>query len=209
MEKREEQSIVNQKIEEAIDNLAKSMHILAFKVKNKSLERLASYTESSDTAVVDLSVSKEIEKKFLEKFPVKKFPVLISFGKNIYDDEDLLANLERREEAEAALLKAKVDEMVRGEKTAVFIFIKGTPEHPECKFTRQLIQQLDDMALINGRHYNYFNIFTDPKLRKEMKKINKWPTFPQIYIKGTFMGGLDIFKTIIKNGIFNELIKED
>lgn len=71
---------------------------------------------------------------------------------------------------------------------SVMIFIKGTPTQPRCKFTRAFID------LLNGLNakYGYFDILSDMEVRECLKSFSNWPTYPQLYIKGKLVGGLDI-----------------
>ncbi|KCV71475.1 hypothetical protein H696_02421 [Fonticula alba] len=70
------------------------------------------------------------------------------------------------------------------------IFIKGTPEKPRCGFTRQLLQILHD----NNVSFASFDILEDNEVREGLKKFSDWPTYPQVYVKGELLGGLDILK---------------
>lgn len=89
-----------------------------------------------------------------------------------------------------------------------FIFIKGTPDRPECGFTRQLIDLLKGLDLVNGRDYQYFNIFSDEDVRQTLKQINDWPTFPMIYLKKEFIGGLDVIKEMIEDKSIKKYINK-
>ena len=64
------------------------------------------------------------------------------------------------------------------------IFIKGSPNAPECGFSRKLVGVLAkyEGSVITG--YGHFNILTDPEVREGLKKFSKWPTYPQLYVKG-------------------------
>lgn len=72
------------------------------------------------------------------------------------------------------------------------VFMKGTPQEPECGFSSQLI---DIMSQYNYE-YGFFNIFTDEEVRQGLKEYSKWPTYPQVYVKGSLIGGLDIIKEL-------------
>lgn len=80
----------------------------------------------------------------------------------------------------------------------VMVFMKGTPENPECGFTRTLVNILES----NNIKYKSFNILRDQVVREELKKYSNWPTYPQIYKDGSLIGGLDIIKELNNN---NEL----
>lgn len=70
------------------------------------------------------------------------------------------------------------------------VFIKGTPMAPRCGFTRQLIALLEERRI----NYDYFDILEDERVRQGLKIYSDWPTYPQIYMDGELIGGLDIFK---------------
>ncbi|KAF8322617.1 glutaredoxin [Clavulina sp. PMI_390] len=80
------------------------------------------------------------------------------------------------------------------------LFMKGTPDAPECGFSRQFV------ALLRERNvaFSYFNIYTDESVRQGLKVVNKWPTFPQFIVNGEFIGGLDVIKELIANDEFEE-----
>ena len=83
----------------------------------------------------------------------------------------------------------------------LMIFIKGTPEQPQCGFTRQLLAILDGMNL----KYSYFNIFSDQLVREKLKLYSNWKTYPQVYVNGEFVGGLDVVKELMEEGEFSEM----
>jgi len=70
------------------------------------------------------------------------------------------------------------------------LFMKGTPSAPQCGFSRQLVSLLRE----NNVRYGFFNILADDEVRQGLKDFSDWPTFPQLYLKGELVGGLDIVK---------------
>ncbi|RFU81858.1 monothiol glutaredoxin-4 [Trichoderma arundinaceum] len=72
----------------------------------------------------------------------------------------------------------------------VMLFMKGTPSSPQCGFSRQLVGILRD----NSVKYGFFNILADDDVRQGLKEYAEWPTFPQLWIDGELVGGLDIVK---------------
>lgn len=84
------------------------------------------------------------------------------------------------------------------------VFIKGTPDEPECGFSRSIIQIL--------REYDYpfgfFNIFSDEEVRQGLKEYTKWQTYPQLYVKGKFIGGVDIVRELHEEGELEEEFKK-
>lgn len=86
------------------------------------------------------------------------------------------------------------------EKNPVVLYMKGTPDFPQCGFSNQAVQVLAACQA----HYTAVNIFEDPELRDALKEYSNWPTYPQLYIKGELVGGCDIMIDLYKKG---ELVK--
>lgn len=72
------------------------------------------------------------------------------------------------------------------------LFMKGSPAAPECGFSNQCVQLL---AKYNAE-YGHFNIFSDQEVREGLKSFSNWPTYPQLYVQGKLIGGLDILKEL-------------
>lgn len=70
----------------------------------------------------------------------------------------------------------------------VMLFMKGTPAAPQCGFSRQLVALLRE----KGVRYGFFNILADDEVRQGLKAFSDWPTYPQLYLDGNLVGGLDI-----------------
>ncbi|KAI7888002.1 thioredoxin-like protein [Mucor mucedo] len=87
----------------------------------------------------------------------------------------------------------------------VMIFIKGTPQQPRCGFSRQLVELLGEEKV----KYSSFNILADEDVRQGLKAYSDWPTYPQVYVNGELMGGLDIIKEMIASGEFKEMLPKD
>ncbi|CAG8759977.1 31578_t:CDS:2, partial [Racocetra persica] len=86
----------------------------------------------------------------------------------------------------------------------VMAFIKGTPSQPRCGFSRKIIEILNDHKVKFGS----FDILTDEEVRQGLKEYSKWPTYPQVYINGELIGGLDVVKEMIDNGEFQSMISD-
>ena len=86
-----------------------------------------------------------------------------------------------------------------------FAFIKGTKEEPKCKFTRRLVNELLGPK---GYEYKTFNILSDEKIRQWIKLYSKWPTFPQLFINGKFVGGIDVVSELIEEDEFDAMVPE-
>lgn len=85
----------------------------------------------------------------------------------------------------------------------LMIFIKGTPQSPRCGFTRQLLDLFSQQGI---EDFDHFDILQDEEVRQGLKAYSEWPTYPQIYLKGELLGGLDILKELAQSGQLIELL---
>lgn len=83
-------------------------------------------------------------------------------------------------------LHKRLGELVKA--APVMLFMKGTPSAPQCGFSRQTVSILRE----KGVRYGFFNILADDEVRQGLKEYSEWPTFPQVYVGGELVGGLDI-----------------
>jgi len=86
----------------------------------------------------------------------------------------------------------------------VMLYMKGTPNFPQCGFSSRVVQILNHM----GVTYNSANVLEDPALREGVKAFSNWPTVPQLYVGGEFIGGCDIVTEMFQSGELQELISE-
>ena len=86
----------------------------------------------------------------------------------------------------------------------VVVFMKGTPEFPMCGFSGQVVQILDHL----GVPYKGVNVLESEELREGIKAYANWPTIPQIYVKGEFVGGCDIVREMFQAGELQSLMEE-
>jgi Grx4 family monothiol glutaredoxin len=87
------------------------------------------------------------------------------------------------------------------ESNPVVLFIKGTPEFPQCGFTRQILEIISG----KGVKFGYYNIIADEELRERLKEYSNWKTYPQVYVNQELIGGLDIVKEMVEMGQFDEV----
>src|ERR1700733_11446407 len=89
-------------------------------------------------------------------------------------------------------------ERIRAEVTAndVVLYMKGTPVFPQCGFSAQAVQILNML----GVPFKGVDVLTDPSLRQGIKDFSNWPTVPQLYVKGEFVGGCDIMREMFQSG---------
>mgnify|MGYP001463822576 CR=1 FL=1 len=86
----------------------------------------------------------------------------------------------------------------------VVLFMKGTPQQPMCGFSGQVVQILDFV----GVPYKGVNVLESDELRQGIKTYSKWPTIPQLYVKGEFVGGCDIIREMFQAKELQQLMKE-
>lgn len=84
----------------------------------------------------------------------------------------------------------------------VVLFMKGTPDFPQCGFSAQTVQVLDAC----NADYTAVNILEDPELREGLKSYSNWPTYPQLYVKGELIGGCDIVTDLYQKGELQALL---
>jgi monothiol glutaredoxin len=90
------------------------------------------------------------------------------------------------------------------EETPVILFMKGTPDFPQCGFSARAVQILGQC----GAEYAYVNVFEDPEVRENVKLVSGWPTFPQLFINGELVGGSDIMMELYQNGELQKMLPE-
>ena len=88
------------------------------------------------------------------------------------------------------------------ENNPVLLYMKGTPDFPQCGFSGQTVAALKAI----GRPFAYVNIFEDPEIREGLKSYSNWPTFPQLYVDGELIGGCDIVVEMYNSGELQDLI---
>lgn len=96
----------------------------------------------------------------------------------------------------------KIDDTVKAHD--VVLFMKGTPQFPQCGFSGQVVQILDYL----GVAFAGVNVLADDDLRQGIKDYANWPTIPQLYIKGEFVGGCDIVREMFQSGELTTLLGE-
>jgi monothiol glutaredoxin len=95
-----------------------------------------------------------------------------------------------------------IDEQVKS--TDVVLFMKGTPDQPMCGFSGRLVQILDYV----GVPYSGINVLESEALRQGIKDYSSWPTIPQLFVKGEFIGGCDIVTEMFQSGELKQLFAE-
>ncbi len=86
----------------------------------------------------------------------------------------------------------------------VVLFMKGTPVFPQCGFSARVVQILTQM----GVKFKGVDVLADPAIRQGAKEFSNWPTIPQLYVKGEFVGGCDIVMEMFQAGELQSMLKE-
>ena len=86
----------------------------------------------------------------------------------------------------------------------VCLFMKGTPEAPECGFSMAVANMLKILEV----NFKSVNVLSDQNIREGIKKYSEWPTVPQLYVKKEFIGGCDIIKEMFENGELKKLLED-
>src|SRR6188508_2905055 len=86
----------------------------------------------------------------------------------------------------------------------VVLYMKGSPVFPQCGFSAAVVQVLSEL----GVKFKGIDVLTDPSLRQGIKEFSQWPTIPQLYVKGEFVGGCDIIREMYETGELEQLMKE-
>jgi monothiol glutaredoxin len=97
--------------------------------------------------------------------------------------------------------RTRIEELINSSK--VMLFMKGTRQFPACGFSNAVVQILKK----EGASFETFNILSDPDVRQGLKEFSSWPTFPQLYVDGKFVGGCDIVTEMHQNGELTPLLK--
>jgi len=98
-------------------------------------------------------------------------------------------------------VQKKIDELVKS--NDVLLFMKGSPELPQCGFSMTVSKILKDLNI----KFHSINVLEDEEIREGIKKYSNWPTIPQLYIKGNFVGGCDIVKEMHQKGELQKILK--
>jgi len=102
-------------------------------------------------------------------------------------------------------VRQKLDTAVKV--SPVVLFMKGTPDSPQCGFSRTVVQILDIQGVPKEKLQTY-NVLEDPELRSGIKEYSEWPTVPQLYVNGEFIGGCDILLGMHQSGELEDLLEK-
>jgi monothiol glutaredoxin len=86
----------------------------------------------------------------------------------------------------------------------ICIFMKGTRNFPQCGFSAATVQVFEQL----GMPYGTVDVLSDPEVREQIKVYSNWPTIPQVYINGKFVGGCDIVRELYESGELQAMVKQ-
>ncbi|KAI8640548.1 thioredoxin-like protein [Parasitella parasitica] len=101
-------------------------------------------------------------------------------------------------------MKARLDKDIKS--NDIVLFMKGTPDAPMCGFSRATVQIMQVQGVDFDTKVNAFNVLEDAELRESIKEYSEWPTIPQVYVKGEFVGGCDILLNMHQSGDLEDLL---
>lgn len=148
----------------------------------------------------DVTTDSALRQQFIEHFKsngASSYPLLYVSGEFVggidkirkLDEQGRLAHLTAPEN-----LTLRLQHLIN--KAPIMVFMKGSPDAPQCGFSRTLVELFKKHKVT----FDSFNILTDEDVRQGLKQYSNWPTYPQVYVKGTLIGGLDIIKELEESG---------
>ena len=152
-------------------------------------------TEEGKAKSKELSVSRVPSVLFLED------------GKEVrgrivgYNPQEIIQALQTPLSAQPQSLEERLKSLLNSH--SLMLFIKGTPSEPRCGFTSQLFNLFREHGISD---YGYFNLLADDQVRQGLKEFSQWPTYPQVYVRGELVGGLDILKEMLADGSFQTML---
>tara|TARA_B100000029_G_C16750412_1_gene657987 strand:+ start:186 stop:509 length:324 start_codon:yes stop_codon:yes gene_type:complete len=97
--------------------------------------------------------------------------------------------------------RSRIDQLINSH--SIMVFMKGTKLMPQCGFSNNVVQILNAL----GMHFETFDVLSDMEIREAIKEYSNWPTIPQVYLKGEFLGGSDILVEMYNSGELREKLE--
>ena len=97
--------------------------------------------------------------------------------------------------------KSRIEELIQS--TPIFVFMKGNKLMPQCGFSNNVVQILNSL----GMSFETFDVLSDMEIRQGIKEFSEWPTIPQVYVNGEFIGGSDILIEMYNSGALKEKLE--
>uniref|UniRef100_A0A7S0ZCK5 Glutaredoxin n=1 Tax=Timspurckia oligopyrenoides TaxID=708627 RepID=A0A7S0ZCK5_9RHOD len=166
---------------------------------------LVSALESKLKSTAALSFAKvefDAAKQLCLRFKVKELPTTLIIDETLNElsriigADSVQAAKSIQEIAEQSSERIQKRMLALIESAHVMLFMKGDSDAPKCKFSKQIIQILQEQKI----DFQQYNILSDRAIRERLKVYANWPTFPQLYCKGEFIGGVDVVQELAENG---------
>ena len=111
----------------------------------------------------------------------------------------------------AGLIKEPLDSRIKKliSKDKIMLFMKGNPDNPQCGFSKRMIELLNKYLGSVIPSFGHFDIYTDEQIREGLKAYSKWPTYPQLYVNGELIGGIDICEELDEEGEFEDALTKE
>lgn len=145
--------------------------------------------------------NQDLKRAIFETYNLKELPSLLYYKKVIKPCQE---EIDKIEKIKFELLQEEIYRIIESSK--IVLFMKGEVSHPYCQFSKKVIQIL--------RNYNvdlskvvYYDVLMNDEIRECIKEVNEWPTFPQLFIDGEFIGGCDVLKTMEETDELRDLLK--
>ena len=97
--------------------------------------------------------------------------------------------------------RSRIDQLINS--NSIMVFMKGTKLMPQCGFSNNVVQILNSL----GMNFETFDVLSDMEVRQAIKEYSNWPTIPQVYLKGEFLGGSDILVEMYNSGELREKLE--
>lgn len=137
-------------------------------------------------------------KKMIDRFDGANVPELIKKVKQLLSKALIIPSFPQTKDD----LNERLKKLINA--APCMLFMKGSPEEPRCGFSRQTIELLNKY----NAEYKTFDILNDEEIRQGLKTYSNWPTYPQLYVNGELVGGLDILKELAENGELENLLQK-
>ncbi|WUR03661.1 glutaredoxin-3 (GRX3) [Vairimorpha necatrix] len=144
--------------------------------------------------------NQEFKEIVMEKYKLNSIPALMYYKQVVYLDKENLQDLKLNKDN---LLRNEITRIINSAK--IVLFMKGEIENPYCQFSRKVVSILKK-AGVNLEDVVYYDILMNEEVREKLKEMNDWPTFPQMFVNGEFIGGCDILTSMDERGEIYELL---
>lgn len=156
-------------------------------------EKVAKFSETNEIDSVPTCIF-YVRKQLKEKVVGLNMPLIAKTADRLVTESGVAVNEQAVTGAETEDLQTRLRRLTKMAKCVAFI--KGSPQAPRCKFTRALMELFTSTEV----EFSYFDILADSEVREGLKTFGEWPTYPQVWLDGELLGGLDILKEMHEGG---------